>query len=170
MTRIQYLSFYHPYSGGNNEAFDHTSKMILAFKQGKPHAVSYWANVLKDRIYRITQEPFYIATVPSSTQGKAHPGFQKLVPMLGHSFKILNSRSNLLQRDATINKLASGGNRAVEVHIASLSVPFTCDDYKPVILLDDVTTTGNSMRAAISKLERAGYSVIAAIALGKTTR
>ncbi|TMO88106.1 phosphoribosyltransferase [Pseudoalteromonas ruthenica] len=168
--KIHSLSRYHPYHKGQNPAFDHISSMLLAFKKGEPQAVSFWLSRVEQKIKELMgEQSFYIATVPSSTKGKHHPGFKHLIPKLSRKFNVLNDSGNLIKRDETIDKLANGGNRAIEVHINSLSVPAPVNDKKPVILLDDVTTTGNSINAAISKLERAGYTVVAAIALGQTS-
>lgn len=167
---IHFLSLYHPYRNGQNAAFDHVSGMLLSFKKGEAKAVSFWLSRVEQKISEvINQQPFHIATVPSSTKGKHHPGFSLLVPKLSNSFTVLNEKGNLIKRAESIDKLATGGNRAIELHVSSLTVPNPTKEYKPVVLLDDVTTTGNSMKAAISKLERAGYTVVLAIALGKTT-
>jgi predicted amidophosphoribosyltransferase len=167
---IYYLSSYHPYHKGNNPAFDHISGMLLSFKRGDPSSIPFWLGRVEKAIKdNINDKPFYVATVPSSTKGKHHLGFSQLIPKLSQSLNVLNDKGNLLKRDATIDKLATGGERAIEVHVNSLSVASQVEGDKPVVLLDDVTTTGNSMRVAISKLNRAGYTVILAIALGKTS-
>lgn len=167
--KINYLSVYQPYRNGNNESFDHISGMLLSFKKGEDKSIQFWlGRIEKELISKLQTKSFYVATVPSSTKGKRHTGFEKLIPKLSGKFDILNEKKNLLKRDKSIEKLATGGDRAIEVHVNSLSVPTVGAADKNVVLLDDVTTTGNSMRAAISKLERAGYNVILAIALGKT--
>lgn len=167
---IHHLSRYNPYHQGNNPAFDHVSGMLLSFKKGEAKSIPFWLSRVEKKITELVgNKPFYVATVPSSTKGKHHPGFKQLIPKLSQKFDVLNDKGNLIQRDESIDKLAAGGNRAIEVHVNSLSVPTPASNKKPVVLLDDVTTTGNSMKAAISKLERAGYTVVAAIALGKTS-
>lgn len=169
MTEIYSLSIYQPYRGGQNPNFDKSSGMLLDFKKGELKAVNYWYPQVSRLIWSLAGDtPFSIATVPSSTKGKKHPGFTMLVKRLASEFSIINSNTNLIGRTESIDKLATGGNREVSVHLHTLRVPTTTIDYNPVILLDDVTTTGNSITAAVSKLEDAGYTVIAAIALGKT--
>ncbi|HDF2327443.1 TPA: phosphoribosyltransferase [Morganella morganii] len=169
MTKIYSLSIYQPYHGGQNPDFDKSSGMLLDFKKGESKAVNYWYPQISRLIRSLAGEtPFSIATVPSSTKGKKHPGFTDLINRLGREFPILNENRNLIGRTESIDKLASGGNRDIGVHLRTLEVPTSANEYKPVILLDDVTTSGNSIKAAISKLEDAGYTVIAAIALGKT--
>lgn len=169
MTTIYSLSPYQPYHGGQNPDFDKSSGMLLDFKKGELKAVNYWYPQVAKMIRSLAgNTPFSIATVPSSTKGKKHPGFTELVSRLSREFSILNENKNLIGRTESIDKLASGGNRDIGVHLRTLEVPTSAKEYRPVVLLDDVTTSGNSMKAAISKLEDAGYTVIAAIALGKT--
>lgn len=169
MTTIHYLSTYQPYHGGKNPDFDKSSGMLLDFKKGESRAVSYWYPHVSRLIRSLAgNTPFSIATVPSSTKGKKHLGFSELIVRLSREFHILNENRNLIGRTESIDKLASGGDRDIGIHLRTLKVPTSANEYRPVVLLDDVTTSGNSMKAAISKLEDAGYTVIAAIALGKT--
>ena len=167
--KINYLFIYQPYHKGKNKAFNHISGMLLSFKKGEDKSIQFWlGRIERELINQLQTKAFYIATVPSSTKGNKHLGFEKLIPKLSGKFDILNEKRNLIKRDKTIEKLANGGSRAIGVHINSLSVRTTEVAGKNVVLIDDVTTSGNSMRAAISKLERAGYNVIFAMALGKT--
>ncbi|HEM7567168.1 TPA: hypothetical protein U2J78_005038 [Serratia marcescens] len=164
-----FLSDYQPYHGGNNPAFDTSSKMLLDFKQGRAEAIEYWYPKVSRLILSITGgTPFFIATVPSSTFGKSHPGFSGLIEKLGYEFDILNAKKNLIARTESIDKLATGGDRNISVHLNTLRVITAEAEYKPVILLDDVETTGNSIDAGVSKLRDGGYTVIASIVLGKT--
>ncbi|MET1253971.1 phosphoribosyltransferase [Aliikangiella maris] len=167
-TDIFVLSNYHSYKGGQNPNFDKSSSMLLDFKQGKYLAIEFWKALVVDKIRAITGEPFYIATVPSSTAGKSHPGFQALIPKLAQRLPIINKDYNLIKRKSTIDKLATGGNRSLSTHMSSLKVPHISVEKAPVILLDDVTTSGNSLKAAITLLSHARYNVIAAVILGKT--
>lgn len=163
------LSEYHPYHGGNNPKFDFSSRMLLDFKNGKAEAVDFWYPKVARLILSITcGTSFFIATVPSSTFGKSHPGFSALIKKLGYEFDIQNEKGNLIARTESIDKLATGGDRNIGVHLNTLRVITAEAKYKPVILLDDVETTGNSIDAGISKLRDGGYTVIATITLGKT--
>ena len=77
-----------------------------------------------------------------------------------------------LVRTRTIDKLARGGNRSVEVHLASIAPAERYERYfakKAILLLDDVTTTGNSLRACSRLLDQYGADLIYPLALGRTT-
>jgi predicted amidophosphoribosyltransferase len=74
-----------------------------------------------------------------------------------------------LIRFRDINKLASGGDRGVAVHLNSIRVqqPPSVKG-QTMVVLDDITTTGNSMDAARQLLTLAGAIRIGGIALGRT--
>ena len=75
----------------------------------------------------------------------------------------------LVQRIHTIEKLAYGANRAEHVHYQSMQVsdPGAVQG-QTVLLIDDVRTTGNSMKVASMLLEQAGARVVHRIAIGQT--
>ncbi len=77
--------------------------------------------------------------------------------------------SDVLVRHHTIEKLVTGGERGPEVHTGSIRVA------RPelvagrcVIVLDDVTTTGNSLGACRALLREAGATRVGALALART--
>ena len=77
--------------------------------------------------------------------------------------------SDSLIRTTSIEKLAKGGNRSIEVHLNSmeLSEPDIISG-ETVVILDDIVTSGNSIAAARQLLEVAGARRIAAVAVGRT--
>ncbi len=166
-TPTKCLSTYHPYNKGQNVRFDQSSKMILDFKEGKDVAVHYWLAKLSPTLSTF-KTPFYIATVPSSTKGKSHPGFSKLYVKLKNKYSLLNEKGNLIERTQTIPKLATGGNRSKAIQMQTMKALPSKVKGANVVLIDDVTTTGNSLSAAIEILSKAQYNVILVIALGKT--
>ncbi len=163
---------YHPKRGGENPKFDDFSQLILDFKDGKSEAIDLFSKALNGLFRRssINQSQFVIATVPSSTKGKSHQGFESLVTELSKRYNVVNKSHNLLKRTASIEPAHKGGDRAISNHLSTLQVVRGNANIfdSPVVLLDDVTTTGNSLKAGIMKLQRSHAKVIAAIALGKT--
>jgi predicted amidophosphoribosyltransferase len=76
-----------------------------------------------------------------------------------------------LVRHKKIPKLATGGNRDQETHFSSIHVDKTdLIKGKSVTLLDDTTTTGNSILACKKMLIDAGARNVQCIALAETKR
>jgi predicted amidophosphoribosyltransferase len=172
--KIVALSAY--YSKTQNPAThsnDEHSKNIIKFKSGDPDAVNYFASILIPLLHgsSLKQSNFYIATVPSSTQGKAHPGFTQLIKLLSAEFRIENPNSNILKRTESKTPAHLGGSRSKTDLLNTMGLSTELSKKisgKSVLLLDDVTTTTNSLKAGIDLLINAKAHVIVAIALGKT--
>ncbi len=75
-----------------------------------------------------------------------------------------------LVRHKSIAKKATGGDRSIEVDLNSIRVEDAdCIKGKRVLLLDDVTTSGNSLLACRRLLLQAGAADVKMVALGRTT-
>jgi predicted amidophosphoribosyltransferase len=110
-----------------------------------------------------------IVIVPSHDPDKKMSNLVKLGKSLANDGRI--DATSCLQRIKKISKLSEGGDRSIEVHLKSIKV---VDDKliakRHILLLDDVTTTGNSFYACKQLLLNAGASDVTCIALGKTKR
>ena len=74
-----------------------------------------------------------------------------------------------LNRSRKIDKLATGGCRSKEVHFESIDVDHTMSvNGEFVLLMDDVTTTGNSLYACKDILINHGAENVEMFALGKS--
>lgn len=66
-------------------------------------------------------------------------------------------------------KLAAGGNRDIKVHLDSIGVnPDMSVADEVVLVVDDVTTSGNSLYACRDILMEHGAKRVALLALGQT--
>jgi hypothetical protein len=174
------LAPYHPYTvkngGGRcrNPKFDRVSGLILDLKKeserGHEAAIKYWAAHLAFFLRKdIAFDQAEIIIVPSSTKGNINPGLDKIVKTVCKQDKRLSYNRNSLFRTKSINKLSTGGDRSLDVLLNSM-------DYKGVngspatkFILDDVTTTGNSLNASITLINQymPGLTFVP-IVLGKT--
>ena len=135
---------------------------ILDLKEGKMSAVQYFYQLLDPEIRRGVT----ICVVPSSNSEVKESGIGKLGEMLAG-----NGRKNkvyFLRRNKSIDKLATGGNRSMETHMKSISTVLDMDiDNDIVLLMDDVTTTGNSLYACKEISLQNGAREVEMFALGK---
>lgn len=145
-----------------NPLFDVFSGKILDLKEGKQSAVNYFYNILNEEICAGVT----ICVVPSSDADKKITG----ISMLGERLA-MNGRVNkvyFLNRMHSIDKLATGGLRHKSVHMHSIG---TMQDVEIegdiVLLMDDVTTTGNSLYACKEILVGRGAGEVEMFALGK---
>lgn len=107
--------------------------------------------------------------VPSHTEGKWSEPLQKMAKKLCQELNMTDC-SQALERIKEHEKLAMGGDRSFESHISTMKVNPEYDiKGKKVIVLDDVTTSGNSLLASAKILKDAGADHVSAIAIGKTT-
>ncbi len=145
-----------------NPLFDVYSGKILDLKEGKPQAVKYFYNLLDAEIC----DGVTICVVPSSNADKKITGMSQLGEMLAKNKRV--NKVYFLQRQNSIEKLAYGGNRDISIHMKSIGTLKEMDVNGDIILLmDDVTTTGNSLYACREILLQNGAEHVEMFALGK---
>ena len=77
--------------------------------------------------------------------------------------------TSCLVRARHFDKLAHGGDRSIDVHLKSIVVVHEeLIEDEEVLVLDDVTTSGNSLEACKQLLLQAGARRVQKLALGKT--
>lgn len=125
-------------------------------------AVKYFYNLLDAEIC----DGVTICVVPSSDANKKETGISLLGEMLANNNRI--NKVYYLQRVDSINKLAHGGNRDISIHMKTIGTIQEMDVTGDIILLmDDVTTTGNSLYACREILLQHGAECVEMFALGK---
>ena len=109
-----------------------------------------------------------IAVVPSHDPDASVSGIQQLAQALARQSRI--DATACLVRVKKIPKLATGGNRSVTRHLSSIRVEQAeLIQEREVLLLDDVTTSGQSLIACQELLLEAGAARVKCMALGRTT-
>ena len=164
---IMIFTYYHKYWADvgkriKNPCFDSISGRILDLKEGKMSAVHYFYNVLD----KIVPKDVSICVVPSSKAATKETGLIMLGKVLAANGR--KDRVCFLERTRTIPKLATGGRRSKEIHLHSIAPrrDMTVEN-ETVFLLDDVTTTGNSLLACRDILMAKGARAVEMLALGK---
>jgi hypothetical protein len=159
---------YHPWKwhlneGGSGANYPEFSRMILDLKEGKPHAIAYFVKLLDLAL----GSGFSIASVPSDDPAK-QAGIGKLVQALTGK-KGRTDASGCLVRHTLIAKLATGGDRSVDVHLKSIRIanPALIRG-RHVMVLDDVKTSGGSLTACRDIVQNAGALSVVRVAVGET--
>ena len=167
---IVVYSNYHPYwiygeEKIRNPKFDVFSGRILDLKEGDSSAVSYFYNILDAEI----NPGVTICVVPSSDPQNRHSGIARLGEMLAASNR--KDKVYYLQRKQPISKLAYGGDRSMEVHFCTIGTVDEMDISGDIVLLmDDISTTGNSLYVCRKILMDKGAESVEMFALGQTVR
>ncbi len=164
---IVVYSNYHKYwldknSRIKNPLFDVFSGKILDLKSAEESAIEYFYKLIDCEICKNVT----VCIVPSSDAQNVVNGMTKLGEMLAANGRV--DRVHFLRRIITIEKLAYGGSREKEVHMKSIGVESDVDiSGEVVLLMDDVTTTGNSLYACRDILLANGAEKVEMFALGK---
>ncbi|MCE4566043.1 hypothetical protein INQ51_17115 [Maribellus sp. CM-23] len=162
---IKHYGTYHPYRGGNNEKFDEFSKKILRFKDDYDWAVEYFFERLKNYFEDSIDA---IMVIPSHDPDRKKTGIKDLAEKLA-DYNGWKNCCECLVRYKKIEKLAQGGDRSISNHKESMKfVKKTNLDNKTVLLIDDVTTTGNSLRAGKKVLLESGIKKVILFAIAQT--
>lgn len=145
-----------------NPLFDVFSGKILDLKEGKESAIRYFYQLLNDEICKGVT----ICVIPPSDAEKTSSGIGRLGEMLASNGRV--DRVSFLKRKNSIDKLATGGSREKNVHMQSIEVnPDMNISGNVILLMDDVTTTGNSLYAGREILLNNGADKVEMFALGK---
>lgn len=163
--KISHFGFYHPYNNGQNPKFDRFSGRILDFKEDKTGSVDYFFRQLKDVDFNATEA---IVIVPSHSPQNRMSSVKKLAQKLAQ-YKGWVDATDCVVRTYLIDKLANGGDRSLDVHLGSLNV---VNEHliagKNVLVLDDVTTSGNSLFATMRLLKEKNVNSVWSYAIART--
>ncbi|MEP0857121.1 phosphoribosyltransferase family protein [Trichocoleus sp. DQ-U1] len=160
-----YLRNYHPYKDGKNTCFDDWSGKILQLKEQKQEIVNFWCEELKEHLN--FNDIFAIAVVPSHSANHRMSGIHRVAIELAKCGAL--DATSCLRRYRTIDKLSSGGDRSLDTHKKSIELTnYSIINQQNVILIDDISTSGNSLLACKELLLEAGASQVKCVVLGKT--
>lgn len=165
--QVVLCGFYHRYwnpDKTHNQAFDMFSGKILDVKEKKMKGISYFFNQLNDEICKNVS----ICVVPShNAKDKNDSGVAMLARQLAENGRY--DKVDFLLRNKTIDKLAYGGCRNIQVHLDSIKVNTNITVNNDVVLIvDDVTTSGASLEACRKILLENGAERVAMLALGQS--
>ncbi len=167
--RILHFGYYRRYrlpDGSVNPDFraDRISGLILDVKDKKERGLNYFYTQLQSEICKGVT----ICVVPSHESSTTNiSGIAMLAKRLASDERI--DKTDFLLRSKTIDKLAHGGSRNISTIKDSISVNPNMQISGDVILLvDDVTTSGNSLRACRDILLANGATRVAMFALGES--
>lgn len=157
-----YHKYWTVYKQEKNPKFDIYSGKILDLKEGNELAINYFYNLLNQELCKnIT-----VCVVPSH-DNNPNSGIIKLGKLLAQDGRI--DKVHYLQRMQEIDKLANGGERGLKIHLDSIETDSDTEITGDVVLLmDDVTTSNNSLKACKKILLDHGAEHVAMFALGQT--
>ena len=148
--------------GGKDDEF---SRKILDFKDGDSGILKYFFVILRNKNFHNIDAIVYM---PSSDATKKTTPVKELAKMLAECNGWIDA-TDCLVRHTSKEKAAHGGDRSIAGHEKTLVVRNKDKIYnKNVLVLDDVTTSGNSLEAAMKLLRNANVKSVASFALAKT--
>ena len=168
--RRYYIGKYHPYwldkqNRIKNPQFDNYCAKILDLKRGEEHAINFFYDKLKVLLKGV----FCICVVPSHDPEKTISGIRLLAQKLADSSNDITDCTGCVIRKFKIPKLSAGGNRNSLLQYMSIEIRDVDEIHgKTVVLLDDVMTTGNSMKAGMDRILEAGAVKVLCFALAQT--
>lgn len=163
---INYLDYYHPYRNGTNSLFNSFSSSIISLKKEEDSSIR---DFYKRCFTSLDGDFDTMVIVPSHNPIKSNSGIRTLAIKLAKG-KGWTDGTGCLKRTRKIDKLAYGGDRSLDVHLNSISITdINKIRGQKVLLIDDVTTSGNSLYASQKILRDAGATSVYMFALAKTS-
>ncbi len=170
---IKYIQLYNPYRRGTNPNFNNYgqfSKMILSLKKKEQEGINYlYKKIIDKGVFDSEKNKIKaIMVVPSHDPDNFNSGINSLAEKIAQEYNWINA-TGCLRRKIKVPKLSEGGNRSIDIHLESIEF---VDDIKIkdkcVLLIDDITTTGISMKACKSILIKNGIIDGFTFAIGQT--
>lgn len=169
------ILYLHPYYPTRYVEHSGVSESIIAFKQGYQIPIDRFTEEMRAALLEHLGNDASklkgrcLVVMPSHSAGKWGKALLKMAGKLCQELNMLDY-SCALERVTEHEKLTAGGDRSIDSHIATMKLNPAFDvKGKKVVILDDVTTTGNSLIASAQILWSAGAEKVAAIAIGKTS-
>lgn len=158
--KIESLHPYHPKYRGR---FDENSARVLNLKNGYIKTIEYYVSEIEKVIERHCCP--IVSMPPSDPTKTKQSGIRQVASTLG--LRGMKDWSALLVRKYRIPQKTMGGERSLLRELSSMEVTAKLHGNR-IMLLDDVTTTGNSMKAGYILLREAGASEVFCQAIGQT--
>lgn len=165
---IFYLGVYQPLRGDYEGYWDFTeySSGIRYLKNGDPSVINDFAEFISDNL----DNNFDCILVVPTHDTCNNSGIKLLAQKIANVKNIIDATSCLI-RHKTIDRLSTGGSRNSETHLQSIKIlNQEVIQGKDVLLFDDISTTGNSLKACKKLLKDAGVKTVKCFVLGKTIR
>lgn len=153
---LKYVNIYFPYYryGNVNPDFDDCSSRVLRFKEGNEAALNYYFKALDSEI------PYGAVIIcPESSSIGISKFCEKLAGVKNRKFI-----SNAITQKNHIPKKT----RDEEEKYQSYTISNSLKGYNEVYLIDDVYTTGSTLKACYRKLKEFGVSKIHLYTIAKT--
>lgn len=170
------ILYLYPYFPKKYGTFDKISQEIRRYKEGYPWSVNEFSTDLEDAFdnwEKKTGEEIMgsvIFTVPSHAENSWSSSLTATAGYLSVIYNLFNESTGIV-RVKEQKKLAYGGDRSFDSIINSMSIKSETRNiikYKNAIVLDDVTTSGNTLLACKKLLEIAHANSVTLVAIAKT--
>lgn len=168
---IYYLHEYYPVGTIEHTGF---SKEMMRFKLQEESAIAVFGKQLKTGITELVYKdgtPFNYITLtimPSHVANVWGAPLEMLCHFLCRGLGMVDG-TRLIVRHTRHDKLTDGGDRSIESHLETLKID---SKYrvkgKTIIVLDDVTTSGHSLKAAEMLLRENGAKKVYLLAIAQT--
>lgn len=158
----------------NKDTTDKKEKFILQKrKEDQIRAIKFFAKTILGLLN--PKQEFLVIGVPSSDKANYMNGSRftaaQIAKLSSTTTKKIKCGNQYLIRSRSQAASHVIGSRSIESHLESLEIRNAAAlQGKVVILIDDVTTSGNSMEATKQKLLSAGVAKVICIALARTVR
>ena len=173
-----YMIDYHPYRGGENpmHTYENGSKTLSFLKQGflsgemKEEFCKQIYDWLKKEINAYPKEFIIIAVAPGHAECGDPSGFMHSIVGELESEGVIHSMQKLIRTKTVPKQSQTPGHRDESTHQGTIAFKGEVPDNKGkvVIILDDVWTSGSTLRVCKKVMDESNPKEVKLFAIGKT--
>lgn len=160
------LEFYYPF---NFKPDDSQSSLLRLFKQGHKQAIQHYYYLVQIWLRGNINSPHLVMAVPGSKAGKTN-SITKLTAALPLNLNLVEDATKAIKKIHSTKSFCKTNKRNTDLLKASLEIDHNIIKDKNILLLDDVTTTGQTFTTIEEMLLDAGAASVICLSLAKTAK
>lgn len=155
------------YYSTRSDKFDDQSRLVLRFKNGDPLAFSHFSDLAEAWLRKyFNSRPITLCTIPSSKMGFTN-SITRLASSIAEKLNNATDGTAFVSSVRSRDSFCKSGKRSADDLLSSVCISDSVKN-KFIVLMDDVSTTGTSMKTIKNAILQKGAAAVCCFSIAKT--